>query len=240
MNNGADDSLHGKSKSRSAKVWNWIIFCAVCLMVCAGWLLIPFYVTQSFQVTELTENQVEQDSGRMENKEVAKVLKALAKKVNELEDKWDSYVPKFPYIVINTTTNQFHLYNEKGALIRTGFCSSGSYTKLILNDKKSWVFKTPKGRLPIISKTKNPVWAKPDWAFIEEGLPIPKSGDPSRFEAGVLGDYALRLPDGYMIHGTLYKRFLGMPVTHGCVRMGDEDLEMVFKTLGTNSYVYIY
>ena len=40
-----------------------------------------------------------------------------------------------------------------------------------------------------------------------------------------LGDYALALGDGYLIHGTIYKRFLGMPVTHGCVRLNDEDLE---------------
>ena len=55
-----------------------------------------------------------------------------------------------------------------------------------------------------------------------------------------MGDYALDLVDGYMIHGTIYKRLMGMPVTHGCVRLGDEDLEIVFNTLNIGSKVYIF
>jgi lipoprotein-anchoring transpeptidase ErfK/SrfK len=43
-----------------------------------------------------------------------------------------------------------------------------------------------------------------------------------------------------MIHGTLYKRFLGMPVTHGCIRIGDDDLEAIFNALPVGSKVYIY
>jgi lipoprotein-anchoring transpeptidase ErfK/SrfK len=75
---------------------------------------------------------------------------------------------------------------------------------------------------------------------VEEGLPIPSQNDPVRWEAGVLGDYALSIGDGYLIHGTIYKRFLGMPVTHGCIRMNDEDLEAVYKTLDFGSKVFIY
>jgi len=33
---------------------------------------------------------------------------------------------------------------------------------------------------------------------------------------------------------------LGMPVTHGCVRMDDEDLEAVFNTMRIGSKVYIF
>jgi lipoprotein-anchoring transpeptidase ErfK/SrfK len=89
-------------------------------------------------------------------------------------------------------------------------------------------------------KQENPVWSKPDWAFVEEGLPIPPPGDPSRIESGTLGDYKLELGDNYMIHGTLYKRFMGQNVTHGCIRLGDEDLEIVYNTLQIGSKVYIY
>ncbi|MGE4587261.1 MAG: L,D-transpeptidase, partial [Mangrovibacterium sp.] len=59
-------------------------------------------------------------------------------------------------------------------------------------------------------------------------------------ERGVLGEYALSLGDGYLIHGTLYQRFLGLPVTHGCIRMNDGDLETVFKTLPVGARVFIY
>jgi len=136
--------------------------------------------------------------------------------------------------------NRFSLYRNK-KLVREGFCSSGSYTMLKTSDgRKQWIFKTPKGRYHIQGKTTHPVWRKPDWAFVEEGLPIPSENDYSRYEYGVLGDYALAIGDGYLIHGTIYKRFLGMPVTHGCVRLNDEDLEVIFNTLNVGSKVYIF
>ena len=59
-------------------------------------------------------------------------------------------------------------------------------------------------------------------------------------EEGVLGDYALKLGDGYMIHGTIWQRYLGLPVTHGCVRLNDADLEAVYKSLDKGAFVYIY
>ena len=128
-------------------------------------------------------------------------------------------------------------YNE---LIREGICSTGSYTILTGGDDQKWVFETPRGMLKVQGKQEAPVWVKPDWAFVEEGLPVPPPGHSSRYEKGVLGDYKLMLGKGYMIHGTIYKRFLGMNVTHGCVRLGDDDLEAVYKNLQIGSKVYIY
>jgi lipoprotein-anchoring transpeptidase ErfK/SrfK len=141
--------------------------------------------------------------------------------------------------VINTTDNRFNLYRNK-KLIREGFCSSGSYKMLQTQEGRSWIFKTPKGKFWIQGKITNPTWRRPDWAFVEEGLPIPSADDPSRYEYGVLGDYAMALGEGYLIHGTIYKRFIGMPVTHGCVRLGDEDLKTIFNTLSIGSKVFIF
>ena len=102
------------------------------------------------------------------------------------------------------------------------------------------MFKTPKGEFRIQYKTTSPVWKKPDWAFIEEGLPVPSIDHYSRYEYGVLGDYALSLGRGYLIHGTLYQRFLGLPVTHGCIRLNDENLKLIYNSLSEGSKVYIY
>ncbi len=163
---------------------------------------------------------------------------ALSLKTKELERKINQ-ISKTPYIVINSTENNFQLYSG-GNLVREGVCSTGSYVKLEYNDKQQWVFRTPKGMLKIRNKTKFPVWKKPDWAFIEEGKPVPSPNHPSRYEYGVLGDYSLALGDGYLIHGTLYQRLLGLPVTHGCVRLGDSDLESVYRTLRIGDRVFIY
>lgn len=166
-------------------------------------------------------------------------FKSLAKELNTLKQKFANLTPAEPYIVVNTTYNRFKLYKNR-KLIREGFCSTGSYTLLKSHDKREWIFHTPKGMYKVQGKVTNPVWRRPDWSFVEEGLPIPPANDPSRWEAGVLGDYALSIGNGYLIHGTIYKRFLGMPVTHGCIRMNDDDLEAVFKTLEIGSKVYVY
>jgi L,D-transpeptidase YbiS len=169
-----------------------------------------------------------------------KQLTQVNKDIQRLSKKYNSYTAGQAYIIVNTTENTFELYRDQ-KLIRSGSCSSGSYTMLKSSDgKKKWVFKTPKGKYRILGKTKKPVWHKPDWAFVEEGLPVPPKDDPSRYERGVLGDYAMAIGDGYMIHGTIYKRFLGMPVTHGCIRLNDEDLELIFNTLDIGSRVYIF
>ena len=168
-----------------------------------------------------------------------KQISLMTRDIQRLSRKFNAYSSGQSYIVINTTENRFFLYRNR-KLIREGFCSSGSYTLLQTEGDKKWIFKTPKGKYWIQGKTTNPVWKKPDWAFIEEGLPVPSKDDFTRFEYGVLGDYALAIGDGYLIHGTIYKRFLGMPVTHGCVRLNDEDLKVIFNTLSIGSKVYIF
>jgi lipoprotein-anchoring transpeptidase ErfK/SrfK len=167
-----------------------------------------------------------------------KQITLMSKNIQQLTRKHNAYTSGQSYIVINTTDNKFALYKNK-KLVREGLCSSGA-NKILKSEKKTYVFKTPKGKFSITGKRKNPYWHRSDWDFIEQGLPVPPKDHPSRWEAYVLGDYALDLVDGYMIHGTIYKRLMGMPVTHGCVRLGDDDLEIVFNTLNIGSKVYIF
>lgn len=168
-----------------------------------------------------------------------KQMTQMKKDIDRLSVKYNNYTTGQSYLVINTTDNIFKLYNNK-KLIRTGNCSTGSYVMLKTEEGRSWVFKTPKGKRTIQGKTVHPYWHRSDWSYIEEGTPVPPKDDPSRYEYGVLGDYAMTLGDGYMIHGTIYKRFLGLPVTHGCVRLNDEDLDAVFHALSIGSKVYIF
>jgi len=203
--------------------------------------LVPVYIAPSVQRSWGTSRaECAVDSSLLKDKTIKKQISRVESDIARLERKLASFIPTQTYIVINTTDNRFSLYKSR-KLIREGFCSSGSYTLLKTEDgEKEWIFKTPRGRFSIHGKTTDPVWRKPDWAFVEEGLPIPGPGDPSRWEYGVLGDYALSLGDGYLIHGTIYKRFLGMPVTHGCIRLNDEDLKAVYNALNIGSKVYIY
>ena len=204
-------------------------------------LSVPVYIAPSLQHSWGTSRaECRPDSTLLDNRAIRRQMSASRNEITRLERRLASFVPTQTYIVINTVDNRFSLYRNR-QLIREGYCSSGSYTLLKTEEgDKEWIFKTPRGRLSIQGKITQPVWRKPDWAFVEEGLPVPGPTHPSRYEFGVLGKYAMSLGDGYLIHGTLYQRQLGMPVTHGCIRLGDEDLEAVFQALSVGSRVYIY
>jgi len=166
-------------------------------------------------------------------------LKNLKMETDKLDKGLRRLIPARSYLVVNTSENKIYMFSG-GKMIHEGICSTGSYTLLKAGADQEWIFRTPKGMFTIKGKTVSPVWRKPDWAFIEEGLPVPPANSHLRFEAGVLGDYALSMGDGYLIHGTLFQRFLGLPVTHGCIRLGDDDLKKVYQTLHIGSRVYIF
>jgi lipoprotein-anchoring transpeptidase ErfK/SrfK len=198
------------------------------------------YIVPSLQEIGTRQQELTNNNELKNGPEYKKQINTLSKDVQRLSRKFTAYTPGQSYLVINTTDNRFLLYRNK-KLVRDGYCSSGSYTRLSTAEgTRHWIFKTPKGEFWIQQKITKPLWIRPDWSFVEEGLPIPAPNDESRFEYGVLGDYAMSLGDGYLIHGTLYKRFLGMPVTHGCVRLNDDDLEAIYNTLNIGSKVFIF
>jgi L,D-transpeptidase YbiS len=161
--------------------------------------------------------------------------KARSKK---LLTKVSRFSPRGVYIVVDTGSNKLYLMDGERVL-RTASCSTGSGSRLVdIAGKRVWVFNTPRGEFEVQRKIVKPVWTKPDWAFIEDGEPIPtKFAD--RLDPDVLGKYALALPDGYLIHGSIYKRTIGMSVTHGCIRLGDQDLEAVYMAAQVGTKVYI-
>jgi len=147
--------------------------------------------------------------------------------------------PKGLHLIVDTSRNILILKNGEH-ILRESVVSTGSGN--ILEEpggRRKWVFDTPRGEFQVQYKVRNPVWIKPDWAFIEEGKAIPEDS-ADRVEEGVLGEYALGIGNGYFIHGTLYKRMLGRNITHGCVRVDDEDLKFVYQAVTIGTPVYIF
>ena len=69
---------------------------------------------------------------------------------------------------------------------------------------------------------------------------IPPQGTKHRSIKGELGHYRLDLGDGYLLHGTPYARSIGAAVTHGCVRLADDDIEWLYENVPVGTKVYIY
>jgi lipoprotein-anchoring transpeptidase ErfK/SrfK len=71
-------------------------------------------------------------------------------------------------------------------------------------------------------------------------LIVPPFGTTQRRYMGTLGTRRLDLGDGYGIHGTDNPSSVGQSVSHGCVRMLNEDVERLYPMVPVGTPVYIY
>lgn len=71
-------------------------------------------------------------------------------------------------------------------------------------------------------------------------LIIPPFGTNQRKYAGVLGTHRLNLGDGYALHGTNKPETIGRSVSHGCVRLRNEDIAWLYEHVPVGTPVFIY
>ncbi len=147
-----------------------------------------------------------------------------------------------PYVIIDTRANLLLVRDTDHQVEHRAVCSTGAARRF--EGRKSWhkwVFATPTGRFRVLRKVEDPLWTRPSWHFLESGEEVPIfAEDRRRFQRGVLGRYALYFLPEYMIHGTLYETNLGRNITHGCVRVGDEDLSYLFERVQTGWPVFAF
>ncbi len=143
------------------------------------------------------------------------------------------------YVVVDTEGNTLTL-RQGNAVLHRAVCGTGSRQFIEAETGTNWFFETPLGSFTVLGKERNPVWIRPDWSYVEENMPVPAPNDPDRLVRGVLGKYALLLGNGYKIHGTKWTKLLGTHFTHGCVSLGDDDLEVVYKSVKIGTKVYLY
>jgi L,D-transpeptidase ErfK/SrfK len=141
-------------------------------------------------------------------------------------------------ITIDVSTNQAWLFRD-GQLLTSSKVATGS-DKILRKGHRVWFFRTPRGRHDVVDKVVNPVWTKPDWAFIEEGKKVPPAASPLRRVPGKLGRYALDLGGGILIHGTDDPKSIGKNASHGCIRMPSKPLKQFFEAAAVGTPVYIF
>jgi len=166
------------------------------------------------------------------------------------------------YLIIDTYQNRFQL-RRGGLLVRTGFCGTGK--GWVENDSGLvWDFSTPRGLRYVVKKGENPYWYRPDWYWLEQNLRPPRPGQDIlipdslsweeqivyyndsltsservwvRAVPGALGSYKLDLGGGILLH---YGVGRGRNVSHGCIRLSNEDLEALYRALPVGAPVLIY
>ena len=201
-----------------------------------------------------------------------------------------------PYLVISL--EERHLwYKQRGLILFSTEVATGSGKTMVKEGGASaWKFDTPRGRLVVQSKEEAPVWAPPDWHYVEQSrkrglglarlefgrslaaadgsvitvegndvvraLPdgrrnvlqatdgreivvdgkvlVPPLGTTQRRYQGVLGTHRLNMGNGYAMHGTNKPETVGHAVSHGCVRLRNEDIAKLYGMVPVGTPVYIY
>lgn len=150
-----------------------------------------------------------------------------------------SYNDTSRHIAVALKENKLYLMEGRHA-IREIKVASGSGRKLKMFGKE-YDFSTPPGEYAVTSKETDPVWIAPDWYWLEKGESVPENiTQEERTFHGHLGKYRLNLRDGIGIHGTDEPWSIGRYVSHGCIRVGAKDLEILFNSVTAGTKVYIY
>jgi hypothetical protein len=201
-----------------------------------------------------------------------------------------------PYLVVSLDENRVWL-KRAGETLYTTEVATGSGKTLVKEGGTSvYRFETPRGRLTVQSKEKDPVWTPPDWHFVEQArkrglsmtrlergarlatsdggviaaegqdlvkqypdgrrevlqaedgreivdggqLIVPPLGTNQRRYAGVLGTRRLNLGNGYALHGTNRPETIGRSVSHGCIRLRNDDIVVLYDMVPVGTPVYIY
>jgi len=200
------------------------------------------------------------------------------------------------YLVISIAERRLWLKQGERVLMSTRVATGSGKTLLKERGSSLWKFDTPRGRLVVESKERNPLWVPPDWFYLEEarkrklvlvhlepGHPLAAAGGslisvegaevlrsypggrrqimkPSkqhllivdgrvlvpplgtnqrRFDK-VLGTHRLNLGQGYGLHGTNLPETIGQAVSHGCVRLLNEDIAKLYEMVPVGTPVYLY
>ncbi len=204
----------------------------LCLLIFFVWLVVR-------QPEQAANDAIPANIANLDLKSLRKQVGLAEQRVQKLRDRQNRLFPATAAILVDSAANQIYLVQGSRVIVQDK-CSTGSGLELTdTSGKRTWTFDTPRGHFNVLNKVSNPVWYRPDWAFVEEGVPIPKDR-ASRAVADVLGAYALAFGDGYFIHGTLYTRMLGTSVTHGCIRLDDDTLKKLYQTAKPGTSIWIY
>jgi L,D-transpeptidase ErfK/SrfK len=102
-------------------------------------------------------------------------------------------------------------------------------------------WETPLGDTKVVAKATDPSWYVP-WSVQQEhkemGDPLPSVVPPG--PDNPLGSHVLKLEmPGYLIHGTNQPYGVGMRVSHGCVRLYPENIELLYSMVEIGESVTI-
>jgi L,D-transpeptidase-like protein len=120
------------------------------------------------------------------------------------------------------------------ARLRPGQALTLSDGSVIEVDGDDVVRRDARGRQTVLSATDGR-------EIVADGkIVVPPVGTNQRKYQGVLGAYRLNMGDGYALHGTNQPASIGRAVSHGCVRLRNEDIARLYDMVAVGTPVFIY
>ena len=142
------------------------------------------------------------------------------------------------YLHVSVGERRITVYRDGEPIHRfpVGVGKGGTLQRL---DGTAWEWDTPTGIFEVGRKKEDPVWYRPDWYYVERRQPIPPEYADERYARGMLGDYALYISDEIAIHGTYDESSVGRASSHGCIRMTNADIAVVFPLVQVGTPVFV-
>lgn len=131
------------------------------------------------------------------------------------------FLPEQLKLILKLRERRVYLYKDEEV--------AASYPVAV--GKRGW--ETPTGTFKILHKVKNPVWENPFNGYV-----IPAGAN------NPLGDrlivFAPMGKEGYVgFHGTTNESLIGQAVSHGCVRMKNNDIRALFEQVNVGTPVVV-
>lgn len=149
------------------------------------------------------------------------------------------------YVLIRLGENRLY-YMDRNRVLWSAPVGTGSGFQLQASDGREWDFSTPHGLFRVQRKEKDPVWIRPNWAYIKEGKPVPPLSSPERLDKEMLGTTAIYIGYQLAIHGTNKPELVleqdpeNRRVSHGCIRLTNEDARILYHLVDIGTPVLIY
>jgi hypothetical protein len=141
------------------------------------------------------------------------------------------------YVVVDVDANELRFMDGDVVLWRAPVGTGTGFR--LATDDRDWEFTTPSGTMYVQRKEMNPTWILPDWWFVENRRRVPPADSPERRVEGGLGAAAIYLGDEIAIHGTDRPELLGQRVSHGCIRLSNENAIRLFHNVQVGTPVMI-
>ncbi|HEU0302006.1 MAG TPA: L,D-transpeptidase family protein [Longimicrobium sp.] len=141
------------------------------------------------------------------------------------------------YVVVDVDVNELRFMDGDRVLWRAPV-GTGTGFRLTAGGG-NWRFDTPSGTMYVQFKEQNPTWFIPEWWFIENRRPVPPLDSPERRQEGGLGAAAVYLGNEIAIHGTDKPELLGRRVSHGCIRLSNENALRLYHNVQVGTPVII-